>query len=240
MKKIWKASNEKTMPIIEHLIELRSRILISLIIFFIITVVCLINIKYITYILQEPAKGIKFLQLAPGEYFFVSIKMSISLGILLSSPFSIYQIILFILPGLTIVEASYIIPILLGSISLFFIGIIFSYNILTPAALNFLINYGSEIVEPIWSFEEYYNFIILILFSTGIVFQIPVVQFILGISKIYSSKKMLEKWKYVIFTATIMSAIITPSTDPITQTCLTLAIIILYLITIFILKFLNK
>nr|QCI05679.1 Sec-independent protein translocase component TatC [Cryptopleura ramosa] len=240
MKKSYKNNNPNDMSIIEHLTELRERLFIAFTLFCIITIICFIYIKDISSILQQPALGIKFLQLAPGEYLFVSIKIALYTGLIVSSPFSIYQIMLFIIPGLTKKETSYIIPTLIASIILFFIGILFSYKILVPAALNFLINYGSEIVEPIWSFEEYFNFILLLLFSTGICFQIPIIQIILGYFKILSSNDMLKKWKYIIFISTIIGAIVTPSTDPITQLFMTIAIFILYLSGIFILKILNK
>nr|QCI07026.1 Sec-independent protein translocase component TatC [Haraldiophyllum bonnemaisonii] len=240
MKKLYKKNDNTDMSIVEHLTELRERLFIAFFLFCIITFLCLIYTKDISYILQKPAFGIKFLQLAPGEYLFVSIKIALYSGFIFSSPFTIYQIILFILPGLTNKEISYIIPTLIASIILFFAGIIFSYTILVPAALQFLINYGSEIVEPIWSFEEYFNFILLLLFTTGISFQIPIIQILLGYFQILSSNDMLRHWKYVIFISTIISAIITPSTDPITQIFMALAILLLYLSGIFILKILNK
>nr|QCI08709.1 Sec-independent protein translocase component TatC [Sphondylothamnion multifidum] len=240
MKKIWHSNQDQEMSIVEHLEELRERLLISFLFFIIITIICLIYIKNISYFLQEPATGIKFLQLAPGEYLFVSIKISISLALIISSPFILYQIILFILPGLTQKEIQKIIPLLISSIILFFIGIIFSFTILIPTALNFLISYGADIVEPIWSFEEYFNFLIVLLFSTGLTFQIPIIQIILGIFNIYTSKKMLQSWKYVVFISTILGAIITPSTDPVTQIFMTSTIILLYFSGILFLQILKK
>lgn len=240
MKKILKENTLLEMSLIEHLEELRSRVFIAIGFFILTILICFIYIDQISSILQEPAVGIKFIQLAPGEYLFASIKVAIYTSILITSPFTIYQIIRFILPGLTKQESSYIIPTLIASIILFYIGIIFSYKILTPAALHFLINYGANVVEPIWSFEEYTSFILILLFSTGIVFQVPIIQIILGISRIIPSTKMIEYSKYIIFLSTIISAIITPSTDPITQIILAFALILLYLSGIIILKILNK
>lgn len=235
-----KSNNQIDMPIVEHLEELREKIIISIIIFISITTICFLEIKYIIYILQQPANGIKFLQLAPGEYLFSSIKVAIYTGLLISFPAIIYQIISFILPGLTIQEINYILPLIISSIFLFFTGIIFSYKVLVPAAIRFLINYGSDVIEPLWSLEEYFNFIILLLFSTGISFQIPIIQIILGLFNIISSQQMLKYWKYAIFFATIFGAIVTPSTDPITQICISSAVLFLYFIGCIILKFLNK
>nr|YP_010903682.1 Sec-independent protein translocase component TatC [Hypnea wynnei]WCH56534.1 Sec-independent protein translocase component TatC [Hypnea wynnei] len=232
--------NNTTMSIFEHLEELREKVFKALIFFIIITIICLLYNKNISFILQQPAKGIKFLQLAPGEYFFSSIKIAAYTGFILSSPFTIYQMMIFILPGLTKKESYFLIPTLISSIFLFFCGLFFAYNILAPAALKFLIEYGANIVEPIWSFEQYFNFILLLLFSTGISFQIPIIQIILGTTNVLSSKQMLKYWKYIIFLSTILSAILTPSTDPLTQICMSLAIILLYLVGILILKSMNK
>nr|YP_010904284.1 Sec-independent protein translocase component TatC [Catenella fusiformis]WCH57535.1 Sec-independent protein translocase component TatC [Catenella fusiformis] len=233
-------NNNANMSIFEHLEELRQRIFAALAIFLITTIICFLYTKNISFLLQQPANGVKFLQLAPGEYFFASIKIATYTGFVLSSPFTIYQVILFILPGLTKKEAATLIPILVSSIFLFFIGILFAYKILAPAALNFLIMYGNNIVEPIWSFEQYFNFILLLIFSTGIAFQLPIIQVILGITQIISSEKMLNYWKYTLFISTILGAVLTPSTDPLTQICMSSAITILYFLGIIILKSINK
>nr|YP_009628865.1 Sec-independent translocase component C [Balbiania investiens]QBX88648.1 Sec-independent translocase component C [Balbiania investiens] len=233
-------TNDTEMPITEHLDELRKRLLIILIIFAIATTGSFFILKELTKILQEPAHSIRFLQLAPGEYFFVSIKIAIYSGLILSCPFAIYQIIMFILPGLTSKEAKITISTLTGSIFLFFTGILFGYSILAPAALTFFINYGADIIEPIWSFEQYFDFIFLLLFSTGLAFQIPVIQVLLGLLNILSSHTMLSVWKYMILASTIVGAVLTPSTDPITQIIMSTAILGLYFIGIGILIGLKK
>ncbi len=91
-----------------------------------------------------------------------------------------------------------------------------------------------------WSFEQYFDFILILLISTGLAFQIPIVQIIIGLLGIASSKHMVIYWKYVLLLSTIISAILTPSTDPITQVLLSLAILSLYLGGIMTLKLLRK
>lgn len=233
-------TNQIRMSIFEHIEELRSRTIKALIFFIIVTSISFAYVKDIAYLLQQPALGVKFLQLAPGEYFFSSIKISSYTGLMISIPFIIYQIVLFILPGLTIKETSFFLPLLISSISLFFIGLYFSFTTLIPAALIFFINYGSDIVEPIWSFEQYFDFILILLISTGFVFQIPIIQIIIGLLNIVSSKQMSFYWKYILLFSTIISAILTPSTDPLTQIILSIAILLLYFIGILVLKILNK
>nr|YP_010988299.1 Sec-independent translocase component C [Rhodochorton tenue]WOK79495.1 Sec-independent translocase component C [Rhodochorton tenue] len=232
--------NDLKMPISEHLNELRDRLLITFIILGVSTVICLLQIRPLTILLQQPASGVKFLQLAPGEYFFVSLKIGLYCGILSSCPFAIYQFLQFILPGLTKKETILLVPSLIGSIILFFTGIIFGYYILAPAALNFFINYGADIIEPLWSFEQYFDFILLLLLSTGLAFQIPILQLILGLLNIISSSQMLSVWRYIIVLSTIVGAVLTPSTDPFTQLIMSGAVLILYFLGIVVLKFFKK
>nr|SCW22994.1 Sec-independent protein translocase component TatC [Nemalion sp. H.1444] len=239
-KQISIDNNDREMSISEHLNELRQRFLTTLILFGISTTSSFLMLKDLTIILQKPAKGVKFLQLAPGEYFFVSVKIAFYCGVLLCLPIAIYHIIMFILPGLTGTEANIIIPSLLGSVCLFFVGIVFGYIILAPAALTFFINYGADIIEPIWSFEQYFDFILLLLLSTGLAFQIPILQIFLGLLNIISSQQMLSAWKYVIVIATILGAVLTPSTDPFTQTLMAVAILALYFTGVSILIILKK
>ena len=117
----------------------------------------------------------------------------------------------------------------IGSGLLFGVGLAFSYFFLVPAALRFFITYGSEIVEPFWSFDQYFDFIAVLIFTTGLAFQVPVVQIILGLLGIVSGKNMLSAWKYVVVVATTLAAIITPSTDPVTQILMASALLALYL-----------
>lgn len=220
--------NDAEMSLSDHLEELRQRAFWSIAILLTSTMMCVFSVKNIVKILQEPALGIKFLQFAPGEYFFASIKVAAYTGLLISSPFVIYQIILFVLPGMTKNERKTILPIILGAIALFLSGLIFGYAVLVPAALNFFINYGSEVVEPFWSFEQYFEFILILLFSTGLAFQLPVIQIMLGILRIISGDTMISIWRYVILGSTVVGAILTPSVDPLTQILMSSIVVILY------------
>jgi sec-independent protein translocase protein TatC len=216
------------LPVSEHIDEIRQRVFHSSI--FLILSVCVIflNITPIVQILEAPVQGIKFIQLSPGEYFLSTVKIAFYGGLLFTLPFLISQIIFYVLPGLTKSEKNTIVPILLASVVLFGLGLLFAYYILVPAALNFFIGDSTDVIEPIWSFDQYFDFILFVFYSTGLSFQVPIVQIILGLAGIVSGKQMLELWRYVILASTILSAVLTPSTDPITQICLAGAILFLY------------
>lgn len=216
------------MSLFDHLEELRQRIFYALIAVVVGIIGCFVFVNKIVQLLEVPAQGVKFLQLSPGEYFFVSIKVAGYSGLLVASPFVLYQIIQFVLPGLTPKERRLIGPIVLGSTVLFVGGLAFAYIALIPAALNFFINYGEGVVEQLWSIDRYFEFVLLLLFSTGLAFQIPIIQIMLGLLNIVGSKQMLAGWRYVILGGAILGAVLTPSTDPITQSLLAGAVLGLY------------
>lgn len=217
------------MALSEHIEEFSQRLVFCLIFLVFATLICFADVKEIVRIFQAPAVGVKFLQFAPGEYFFASVKIAFFCGILISSPLILYQLLLYLIPGLTKNERDIILPVSFGSGILFLVGLLFSYFFLVPAALRFFISYGSEVVEPFWSFDQYFDFIAVLLFATGLAFQVPAIQVVLGLLGIVTGEKMLAAWKYVIVICTIVAAIITPSTDPVTQILLSSALLSLYL-----------
>lgn len=231
---------EVEMSLFDHLEELRQRIFYSLIAVVLSAIGCFVFVKQIVQLLEIPAQGVKFLQLAPGEYFFVSIKVAGYSGLVLAAPFVLYQIVQFVLPGLTRRERRLLIPVFLGSSVLFLSGLVFAYFALIPAALKFFINYGADVVEQSWSIDKYFEFVLLLLFSTGLAFQIPVIQLLLGALGIVSSKKMLSGWRAVIMGAVVLGAILTPSTDPLTQSLLAGAVLGLYFGGIGLVKLIGK
>lgn len=216
------------LPFSEHMEELRQRIFLLFGIILALTCLAFIEVKDLVKILELPIQNVKFFQISPGEYFISTIKISFYTGLLFSSPFIIMQLILFLLPGLTKNETKVILPLLLSSLILFGLGLAFSYYTLIPAALNFFLNYSEEVIEPFWSFDQYFEFILVLFYSTGLAFQIPILQILIGLLNIVSAKQMLSAWRYVILMSTILGAVLTPSTDPLTQLLLSLAILLLY------------
>lgn len=104
----------------------------------------------------------------------ISFQVSGYCGLLIGSPIILYEIIAFVLPGLTKDERRFLGPIVLGSSVLFYAGIAFSYIVLSPAALTFFVNYAEGAVESIWSIDQYFEFILILMFSTGLSFQVTI------------------------------------------------------------------
>ena len=218
------------MSIWEHLEELRDRALVSSGAVAACILLCFCFAKDLVIFLEKPVSnmGVRFLQLGPGEYFFTTVKVAGYTGILLAAPVVLYEIIAYVLPGLTKKERKILGPIVLGSSVLFYIGIYFAYLILTPAALKFFVGYADGAVESLWSIDQYFEFVLVLLFSTGLSFQVPVIQLLLGQTGIVSSKQMLSAWKFVIVGSVIAAAVLTPSTDPFTQMLLAIPLMSLY------------
>merc|ERR1712157_70944 len=216
------------LPFSEHVEELRQRIFLIVGVILLFTFFSFVEVKSPVKFLELPINNVKFFQLSPGEYFISTVKISFYTGLLFSSPVAIGQLILFLLPGLTKKETKIILPLLISSLVLFGLGLTFSYYTLVPAALNFFLNYSEEVIEPFWSFDQYFEFILVLFYSTGLAFQIPIIQILVGLLNIVSAKQMLSAWRYVILLSTVLGAILTPSTDPLTQLLLSLAILLLY------------
>ncbi|MGY4609133.1 twin-arginine translocase subunit TatC [Thermostichus sp. MS-CIW-38] len=231
---------EVEMTLMEHLEELRSRLLASVIAVVICIIACFAVVNRIVALLEVPARGVTFLQLAPGEYFFVSVKVAAYSGLLLATPFLLYQIARFVLPGLSLKERKLLGPVVLGSSLLFVAGLVFAYYLLIPAALNFFIRYGEGVVDQAWSIDRYFEFVLLLLFSTGLAFQVPILQALLGALGLVTAEQMFKGWRYVVLGAVVAGAILTPSTDPLTQSLLAGAVTFLYLFGILLVKLLGK
>jgi sec-independent protein translocase protein TatC len=219
---------EVEMSFFDHLEELRSRIFYSLLAVVAGALGCFTIVRQLVSLLEVPAKGVKFLQLTPGEYFFVSIKVAGYGGILVATPVILYQLIQFLLPGLTRRERRLVLPVVIGSSFLFVGGLAFAYYLLIPAALNFLVSYGADVVEQLWSIERYFEFVLVLLLATGLLFQVPILQVVLALLGIVTSRQMLSGWKSVVVGSLVVGAIVTPSTDPITQSLLAGAVLALY------------
>uniref|UniRef100_A0A803PHK9 Sec-independent protein translocase protein TATC, chloroplastic n=1 Tax=Cannabis sativa TaxID=3483 RepID=A0A803PHK9_CANSA len=223
--------DDKEMSLFDHLEELRERLFISVLAVGGAIVGCFAFSKELIMILEAPVKtqGVRFLQLAPGEFFFTSLKVSGYCGLLIGSPIILYEIIAFVLPGLTKSERRFLGPIVLGSSVLFYAGIVFSYLVLAPAALTFFVTYAEGVVESLWSIDQYFEFILILMFSTGLSFQVPVIQFLLGQVGLFTGDQMLSIWRYVVVGAVVVAAVLTPSTDPLTQCLLAAPLLGLYL-----------
>jgi sec-independent protein translocase protein TatC len=221
---------EVEMTLVEHLEELRWRILRSLVAVVVGAGLCLLFVRPLVRWLEMPAAGVRFLQLAPGEFLLVSLKVAGYAGLTLALPWVLFELLAFVLPGLTRRERRLVAPAVAGSSLLFLAGLAFAWWALVPAALRFLVSYGADVVEPIWSIERYLDFVLLLMVATALAFQLPVLQLLLGALGLIDAPTMLRAWRWVVLGSALAGAVLTPSTDPITMLLLGGAITALYLV----------
>lgn len=237
----FKNTNEYSVLILEsweHFIELRDRflqiILISSITF--VLICCSVNIS--SEIIIRLIPEIQFFQLSPQDYLINSFLRLLSFSLLFLYPFGLKLFTFFFGPSLILQEKKKIFPLISISILYSVIAIYISFSILAPITFEFFRNYTLDNLEPFWSFNEFSNFLLKLVYINLIIFQLPIFQLAALALKIITEAQMRKYWKLVIFLSFVISGVLTPSTDPFTQILLSLCICILYGSGIFFSKFL--
>lgn len=232
--------DEVEMSFWDHFEELRQRIFYSLIAVAVGWVLCFLWVKPLVRWLQQPAHDVNFIQQAPGEFFFISFKVAGYAGLLLAMPVILYNLIRFIFPGLSRREQTFVGPMVFGSSILFFAGLAFAYYVIAPAAFNFFLSYGQDVVAPLWSIERYFETLLSTMLFVGLVFQVPVLQILFSLVGILNSWRMLRIWREMVVGALVIGAVLTPSTDPLTQSLLAVTVLFLYFSGIGVVKFIFR
>jgi sec-independent protein translocase protein TatC len=227
----------RVLTILEHLQELRYRVMVSAIALVIGIGVSLWPLtQYTIDFLVQPGKDevedFKLHQFQLLEYWSTYFRVSLLLGLAIAMPVIMYQVLAFVGPGLTKQERRWLYPIVIGCSAMFVAGMAFAYYIELPPALDFLLDTNNEDVEPTIGVKTYIDTVTRLLFVTGVTFQLPFV--IMGLAKIgvVTSRRLLGWWRYAIVAAAIAAAVVTPSIDPITQAIVAIPIIVLYCIGI--------
>ncbi|HIP43652.1 MAG TPA: twin-arginine translocase subunit TatC [Aquifex aeolicus] len=224
------------MPLIEHLRELRYRLIVSIIAFLIASGVAFYFAKYVFEVLKEPVlksyPEVELITLSPTEPLFILIKISLAVGFVIASPVILYQMWRFIEPALYPHEKRVFIPLLLGSIILFILGAGFAYFIVLPLALKFLLGLGFSqlMATPYLSVDMYIGFVLKMVIAFGIAFEMPIVLYVLQRARVITPEQLGQFRKYFIVVAFIIGAIIAP--DASTQILMAIPLIALYEISI--------
>ncbi len=173
-----------------------------------------------------------------GGAFFVALKVSFFAGLLGALPFVLYQLWLFIAPGLYDNEKKMILPFVLGGSFMFMVGILFAYYVVTPFGFQFLITFGSFLYTPLINIEDYVGFFTKIMMGFGIAFELPVVAYFLAVLGLVTDKSLKDFFKYAIIIIFILAALLTPP-DVLTQLLMAAPLILLYGLSIIIVKYVN-
>jgi sec-independent protein translocase protein TatC len=227
---------EGRMTFLEHLDELRKRIthsVVALLLGFLVAFAFIERIKdFIFARLTADIPGGTLIYTEPGEAFFLYIKMAAIAGVLLSSPYIMYQVWLFIAPGLYANEKKLAIPFVFFATTLFVGGAAFSHYLLFPAAWTFFASFSDDSlqftprIEPVWSLY------VKLLLAMGVVFQLPMLMFVLARFGAVTTRFLVTNFKYAILIFFVVSAIITPDGSLVPQVIMAGAMTVLYIVSI--------
>ena len=173
-----------------------------------------------------------------GGAFFVALKVSFFAGLLGALPFVLYQLWLFISPGLYDNEKKMVYPFVIGGSFMFIVGILFAYYVVTPFGFQFLITFGSFLYTPLINIEDYVGFFTKIMMGFGVAFELPVFAYFLAVLGMITDKTLKDFFKYAIVIIFALAALLTPP-DVLTQLLMAIPLIVLYGVSIIIVKYVN-
>ena len=173
-----------------------------------------------------------------GGAFFVALKVAFFAGLVASIPIILSQIWAFIAPGLYANEKKMVIPFIFGGTTMFVVGVLFAYYVVTPFGFDFLITFGSFKFTPLINIEDYVGFFTKIMFGFGLAFELPIFAYFLALLGLIHDRNMTEFFKYAIVIIFIVAALLTPP-DVLTQLLMAGPLIILYGFSILIVKAVN-
>ena len=227
-----------SMSVVDHLSELRTRLVIAIVAIIIGTLGAYYYVEDILQILVAPAGKLYYTK--PTEAFFTYMKISLVAGSIVSSPVWFYQIWAFIVPALSKGEKRVTFMVVPTAVVLFVVGVLFSYYLVLPMAIQFFIGFGTDELQPLFSIGQYIDFVIAFILPFGITFELPLILIALGILGILSSDRLREYRKMFILLAFIIGAAISPTPDMLSQTMIAGPMILLYEISYGVLRYIVK
>ncbi len=238
------APGDREMTMLEHLEELRQRLttsVLAVVIGIVASIIPVPNYDSLTHFivehLAERAPGGKLVVLGPGEGFFTYLEVSLIVGVALSMPVIIYQILSFVAPALYDTEKKYLYMAVPGVSLSFLVGVLFCYSFMLPFAIQFLGNFATDVFNPTWAAERYLDFVTTFMFWMGVVFELPIALYFLTKLGVVSTQRLVGFRKYAFVLAFVIGAVITPTPDPINQSIVSLPIYLLFELGIILSRF---
>lgn len=234
-------SAQGRMSFFEHLSELRKRIISSLLAIAIGAIIGIsISNKFINFITEPMKKALAANHLNPALYVRAPaavvglwINIGVYLGVAIAMPWVLYQVWLFVAPGLYKHERRGLTAFIFFGTLLFALGIAFAYFIMLPQMLNFLVRFTTDFsIQPLIDVDEYFNLILIVLAGIGIIFEMPVVVYILSIFGLVTPKFLLRNFRYAMLIITVAAAIITPTPDATTMLVFMMPMVALYFVSV--------
>jgi sec-independent protein translocase protein TatC len=226
------SEEEKEMTIWDHLGELRNRLFFALISLVFTTLISFIFAGRFVQWLTIPAGGLQNLMaIEVTENISVFMKVSLLSGFILALPFILYQLLAFVMPGLTDSERRWVIISIPMASVFFLLGVAFCYFVMLPAAIPFLVGFLGVKTTP--RLSSYISFVSNMMFWIGVSFELPLVVFILAKINIVTAKMLANQWRIAIVFIAIMAAVVTPTPDPVNMSIMMAPLMVLYVLSIF-------
>ena len=216
----------------EHVEELRRRLLVALLALGAATAASFIFADKVIYLLAEPVGSIDALQsIEVTENISVFMRVALLCGVAISMPVILYELLAFILPALKRTEKSWVYLTVIFGTLFFLAGAAFAYFVMLPSSLQFLIDFLAVETKP--RLSSYINFITSLIFWMGVGFQFPLVIFALAKLDVVSAKALARGWRYGVVAIAVLSAMITPTVDPVNMALLMVPLLVLYALSVF-------
>jgi sec-independent protein translocase protein TatC len=228
------------MSVIEHLEELRMGIIRSIFAVVAGLSVALFFGKDILRILKIPAGNITFQALSLEEPILVYLKVSFYAGLVIAAPFILSEVCRFISPGLTAKERKIVLPVIVSSPVLFVCGAAFAYFCVLPSMLHFFTSFGEGFIQVNQRLDFYISLVSSFLLYMGLCFQLPLVICALSLTGLVTSTHLLKFWRYAIFGAGVVAAVVTPDPTAFSMLVTMAALVALYGLSIVLVKVLGK
>ena len=219
-------------PLRDHLQEFRKRLIICLVVVAIAALACYNYVDDIIALLSGPAGKLYFMN--PSEVFFTYMEIALYAGTFFTLPVLLYEVWAFVAPALWPEERRAVLVILPTAVILFYVGLVFAYYLVIPAAVTFFMGFATQTLQPMFSLESYLSFILALTLPFGFIFELPLIVVFLAKIGLVTGDFLKGKRKILIVIAFIFAAVVSPTTDIFTQTMIAVPLIVLYEISLFI------
>lgn len=222
------AAETDVMPLMEHLKELRKRLIRAFIALFITTGISFIFSKQVLVFLIAPMGDTPPQALKPTESLGNYMKVALISGVTLAMPFIVYQIGRFLAPGLTKEEKRYLFVLVPGATLCFVTGVAFAYFVMLPTAIPFLQGFMADIIVQQWAIGEYLSFVTSLLLWIGLAFELPLFVYFLAKIGLVNTEMLTKNRKYAVIIIAVVAAVVTPTVDPLNMALVMGPLIVLY------------
>jgi len=226
-KKIRRVDHEEQVELVDHLDELRSRLIVSATAFGVALGLCFWRNDLVLEVMNRPLDGKQPITLSPAEAFTTTFTLSAYAALILTLPVLLYQVYAFVIPAFSKKEKRVVAPLVAVVPALFVAGAVFAYYVVIPAALQFLLNFNADEFQTELRARDYYGFAAMTMASVGVLFQVPVGVLALTRLGVVTPQQLRAKRRYAYLGCTVLAALL-PGVDPVTMIIETIPLLVLY------------